>query len=446
VRVSVPAAGTVIGGKYRVVRTVGVGGMAVVLEVRHLRLGQRMAIKMLRDDTASVPARLARFNREARIAAQLTSEHVTRVLDIGETAQGEPFLVMELLHGHDLSAELTTRGPLPISEAVDIVLEACEAIAEAHAAGLVHRDVKPGNLFLAERPLGRGTMIKVLDFGLSKVDDGDGGLSLTRTGAAFGTPNYMSPEQVLSTKHVDARTDQHALAAVLFELVTGAPPYRGNTSGQIAVAVAEQPPPRLREVLPGAPAGLERVICRALAKLPDGRYPDIASFARALSPFGGPRAAELCAAASLALERRRRIAGGSGTEDEAHSQAEPAQARSGLPVVDFSDEPESESITELLDAPGRLPRIEDSEIEYESTRRYQPPVRDAGRNALEVVKKPTVAARHRSRREPQSAAVVRRRAKASIVSRRAMVAIALVLVSCAFAAVTTWYLGSHPSP
>ena len=220
-----PARGTMIAGKYRIERTLGEGGMGVVVEATHAQLGNRVAIKLLRGP-ASTEA-MIRFQREARIAAQLTSEHIAKVSDMGQTKGGDLFLVMELLEGHDLATELAQRGTLPVSEAVDWVLQACEALSEAHLAGLVHRDVKPANLFLARRTRGRPPILKVLDFGLSKAHDGMEGAELTQTKTQFGTPQYMSPEQVRSTKHVDARTDQHALALVLYEAVTGVPAYDG---------------------------------------------------------------------------------------------------------------------------------------------------------------------------------------------------------------------------
>ncbi|WP_170319314.1 serine/threonine-protein kinase [Polyangium spumosum] len=283
-----PSPGTLLLGKYRVERELGSGGMGVVLEATHLALGQTVAIKLLNPSLALSHDVVTRFLREARIAATLPSEHVARVSDVGQTETGAPYLVMERLYGRDLEAELGRRGRLPVAEATDLALEACEGIAAAHAQGLVHRDLKPANLFLAERPL-RPPVLKVLDFGLSKEAPGQNA-SITGTDAVFGTPQYMSPEQIQSTKNVDARSDQHALGMILYEMLAGSPPYQAESVTQLIVVIATQPPPRVREKRPEVPAPLEAAIVRALAKRPNERFPDLGAFAEAIAPFGGPDA------------------------------------------------------------------------------------------------------------------------------------------------------------
>ncbi|MDI1437039.1 serine/threonine-protein kinase [Polyangium sorediatum] len=283
-----PPPGTILLGKYRVEQELGCGGMGVVLEATHLALGQTVAIKLLNPALALSSDVVTRFLREARIAATLPSEHIARVSDVGQTETGAPYLVMERLYGHDLEAELTRRGKLPVAEAVDLALEACEGIAAAHAQGLVHRDLKPANLFLAERPL-RPRVLKVLDFGLSKDAPGHSA-SITGTDAVFGTPQYMSPEQIQSTKNVDARSDQHALGMILYEMLAGAPPYAAESITQLIVVIATQPPPRVREKRPEVAARLEEAILRALAKRPHERFADLGAFSEAIAPFGGPEA------------------------------------------------------------------------------------------------------------------------------------------------------------
>jgi len=283
-----PSPGTVLLGKYRVERELGSGGMGVVLEATHLALGHVVAIKLLNPALVLSSDIVTRFVREARIAATLPSEHVARVSDVGQTEAGAPYLVMERLYGHDLEAELTRRGQLPITEAVDLALEACEGIAAAHAQGLVHRDLKPANLFLSERPL-RPRVLKVLDFGLSKEAPGHNA-SITGTDAVFGTPQYMSPEQIQSTKNVDARSDQHALGMILYEMLAGAPPYEAESITQLIVVIATQPPPRVRVRRPDVPLPLEEAIVRALAKRPNERFPDVGAFAEVIAPYGGPEA------------------------------------------------------------------------------------------------------------------------------------------------------------
>ena len=284
-----PPPGTLIVGKYRVEREIGGGGMGVVVEATHVALDQRVAIKLLNPILANTPENVTRFLREARIAARLPSEHIARVNDVGQTEYGAPYLVMELLEGHDLSTELVRRGRLRLTEAIDYVLQACEGIAEAHAAGLVHRDLKPANLFLAQRT-NRTPIVKVLDFGLSKEPLMSSGPALTASGSVFGTPQYMSPEQFESAKNVDARCDQHAMAMILYELLTGEPAYNGDSLTQLILAISRNPPPRASERCPEAPPALDRAIGRAMAKRAEDRFPDLSHFADAISLFGGSSA------------------------------------------------------------------------------------------------------------------------------------------------------------
>ena len=281
--------GAVLMGKYRVERELGSGGMGVVVEATHLGLDQRVAIKLLNPELVESPEILGRFLREARIAATLPADHIARATDVGQTEAGVPYLVMELLSGHDLAVELARAGRFDVVRAVSLVLEACEGVADAHAVGLVHRDLKPANLFLSQRG-SRPPIVKVLDFGLSKEPKRNESVSLTQDGSVFGTPQYMSPEQVLSTKDVDARSDQHALAMILFEALTGRAPYEGTTVNQLIVAIATARPPRVRELRKEVPAGLDAAVARALAKKPEDRFPTLAGFARAIAPFGGPAA------------------------------------------------------------------------------------------------------------------------------------------------------------
>lgn len=285
-------------GKYRIERELGSGGMGVVLEATHVALGQTVAVKLLNAEHARSSEVVARFLREARIAATLPTEHIARVSDVGTTEAGVPYIVMERLVGRDLDAELGLRRKIPINEAVDLMLEACEGVAMAHAHGLVHRDLKPANLFLAERPL-RPRVLKVLDFGLSKENNSKQG-ALTGLDTVFGTPQYMSPEQIQSARNVDPRSDQHALAMILYEMISGQPPYSAETITQLIVVISTHPPPHLRDVCPEAPVELDEVIVRALAKKAGNRFPDLGAFARAIAPFGGPDArtrAELVAQA-----------------------------------------------------------------------------------------------------------------------------------------------------
>ncbi len=279
-----PAAGDVVCGKYRLLRPLGEGGMGLVFEAEHLRLRQSVAIKFLRHEVLSLPDAVERFEREARASARLRGPHVVQVLDVDTDERGRPYMVMELLRGRDLEAELRVRGPFPVAGAVDLVLQACVAIAQAHAAGIVHRDLKPSNLFLTEEAGKR--VLKVLDFGISKIapDPDAPPASATSTCVTVGTPLYMSPEQMRSSRDVDGRSDIWSLGVILYELVAGTPPFLGTTTAAIAAIVADAMP-SLRRVRPDVPEELERVLVTALAKVPADRLPSAEALGAALMPF-----------------------------------------------------------------------------------------------------------------------------------------------------------------
>ena len=275
---SLPNVGDTLGGKYRIIGRIGEGGMGVVFEAVHVRIQQRVAIKMLSPDVVDVPDVVSRFDREARAAGKLRNDNTVRVLDV-DTANGLPFMVMELLDGIDLGQLLEKNGALPIATAVDYVLQACAAMTEAHAAGVVHRDLKPSNLFLTT-----SGKIKVLDFGISKLEN-DGEVRVTATQTVVGTPLYMSPEQVRSAKRVDARTDIWSLGIILYELVAGRTPFEGSMTAAAAAICIDAPPP-LSQFRAEVPADLERAILTALDKDPTKRYASAQSLADAIAPFG----------------------------------------------------------------------------------------------------------------------------------------------------------------
>jgi serine/threonine protein kinase len=283
--------GDVVGAKYTVDAILGVGGMGVVAAATHAALGQRVALKVMR--TARMNAETAdRFLREARAAVTLKSSHVAKVLDVGTLDTGLPFMVMELLEGSDLADKLEKRGALPCAEAIEYVLQACDAISEAHALGIVHRDLKPENLFVTERRDGTA-LVKVLDFGISKVaskvDATEGPTSrraITHESTVMGSPMYMSPEQVRSAKHVDGRTDIWALGAILYELVSGHGAFWAETVPDIFVKVLDKPAPRLQDAIRDAPAGLADTIARCLEKDRDARFQTVDELAAALANLG----------------------------------------------------------------------------------------------------------------------------------------------------------------
>lgn len=299
------APGEILGGKYRIDARLAEGGVGVVLRATHLDLDCSVAIKLLRPEHTGNEDAIARLLAEARIAANLRSKHVNRVLDVGRTAQGIPYLVLEYLEGSDLATYIARRSRLPLAESVDYVLQVCEALAEAHAVGIVHRDLKPENLFLAEEADGT-FVLKVLDFGISKAPAGwHGGRALTNPFEVVGSPTYMSPEQVRGA-NVDARTDVWALGAVLYELCTGRTYFDeasiANTFKRI-VDERDVPPP----LEGGADAAeLHRIIVRCLERAPERRYQDVVELARELAPLAsdglqGGRVAKVAAASRARL-------------------------------------------------------------------------------------------------------------------------------------------------
>ena len=290
--------GEVLAGKYRVERVLGIGGVGLVVAAHDMHLDQTVALKFLLPEALKNADAVARFVREARAARKIRSEHVASVFDVSTLPNGAPYIVMEYLEGADLARWLAERGPLPIELAVEFVLHAAIAVAEAHALGIVHRDLKPANLFCVRRSDGQ-LSIKVLDFGISKIAGREGAVSgspaaqghgATHSSAVMGSPHYMSPEQMRSSKDVDAQTDIWALGVTLFELVTGRPPFQAESITELAIAVANEPAPALRGLRPDAPAELEAVIANCLRKDPRHRYRNVAEFALALQPFAPKRA------------------------------------------------------------------------------------------------------------------------------------------------------------
>lgn len=281
---SAVAPGTVLAGKYRVDRLLGQGGMGVVVEARHLQLDERVALKFLLPQWASHPEASERFLREARAAIRIKNEHVARVTDVGNLPEtGSPYMVMEYLEGVDLGKMLETRGPLQFEDAIDYLIQGCEAIAEAHTLGIVHRDIKPANLFLTKHPDG-SPLIKVLDFGISKTT-GQGVDNLTRTTATMGSALYMSPEQMQQSRSVDHRTDVYALGISLYELLAGKQPFYAETLPQLCAEILTGTPTPLGDLRPGLPPGFGPVLERAYARDRNVRYQNVAEMVFALAPF-----------------------------------------------------------------------------------------------------------------------------------------------------------------
>jgi serine/threonine-protein kinase len=296
--------GEVIAGKYSVEEVLGEGGMGVVLAARHASLGQRVAIKFLIGQAAVDPTAVARFLREARAAAVLSNEHIARVHDVGTLETGEPYLVMEYLAGADLGEILRRLGTIPVPDAVGAVLQACEGLAEAHARGIIHRDLKPSNLFVSTRMDGT-PLVKVLDFGISKMTETawDGQPeSLTASGLVMGSPLYMSPEQIRSSRDVDVRGDVWALGVILYELLTGAPPFAANTMGATLAKIFSETPAPVGRLRPEVPEELAAVVAQCLEKELTRRVQNIGELASRLAPFASREDA-------VSVERILRVSG-----------------------------------------------------------------------------------------------------------------------------------------
>jgi serine/threonine-protein kinase len=287
-----------LAGKYRIERQLGAGGMGMVFEATHLMLSERVAIKvLLPQDGEGREARL-RFFREARAAARINSIHVSKVRDIGELESSEPFIVMDYLDGFNLDAWLKEHGALGIEQTARWMLEACQGLAAAHAAGVIHRDIKAANLFIAKTSDG-GSVLKILDFGISKLTESQGmaGANLTGTQASMGSPLTMSPEQMLSPRDVDPRTDIWSLGTVLYRCLSGAQPFEAESLPQLCVQIMDGQVIPLQTRRPELPAGMLGIVSRCLRKLPEERFADVAELALALAPFageGGGAAAEQC--------------------------------------------------------------------------------------------------------------------------------------------------------
>ena len=296
-----PKTGDVLLGKYVLEERLGEGGMGVVYAARHLLLAQRVAVKLIRSEIAKDAETVARFVNEARAAARIENEHIARVLDVGMLDEGSPYMVLEILEGADLGRILRERGPLPLAEVADHLLQTIEAVACAHSLGIVHRDLKPSNLFLARRRDGTAR-IKVLDFGIAKATrEVDGpSANMTKKNSMLGSPHYMSPEQLRDAASVDHRSDIWALGIVAYELLSGRPPFDGETTVAVFASIQESEPASLRGMRADIPRAVEAAILKCLARTPDARFASVTDFGRALAPFG-------TALAARALENATRI-------------------------------------------------------------------------------------------------------------------------------------------
>lgn len=292
-----PLLGTTLNHTYTLVRVLGSGGMGRVYEATHARIKKkRFAIKLLHPELSYSSEVRTRFQREAEAAACVAHPNAISIVDVALTSEGWPYLVCEFLEGRELAALLKASGRLAPSQAIDIAIQTSRALSEAHAGGIIHRDLKPHNVFLVgdfEHGMPEHVLVKVLDFGLSRFLEGD--TELTKTGAIMGTPSYMAPEQARGER-ADHRTDVYGLGAILYACVTGRAPFRGDAPQAVLLAVMSQEPPRPSSLNPLIGPELELVIQRAMAREPEDRYPDIASFREALERLHMPGTDEISSA------------------------------------------------------------------------------------------------------------------------------------------------------
>jgi eukaryotic-like serine/threonine-protein kinase len=290
--------GSILAGKYRIDRVLGRGGMGIVVQAMHLQLGQSVAVKFLLPEVLDKDELVQRFLREAQAAVRLRSEHVARVIDVGTLDTGAPYMVLEYLDGTDLAHY--PRSHLTPGVIVDLMLQACEALAEAHSLGIIHRDLKPANFFVTKRSDG-SALLKILDFGISKAPTAQDS-NLTTTQVVMGTPAYMSPEQMKSARGVDARSDIWSLGVVLYQLLEGEQPFEAESFAALCIKVATEPP---RPMATELPAGFAEIVYRCLEKTRAQRFANVGQLARALAPF-----ARSATQAAITLERTAKVASG----------------------------------------------------------------------------------------------------------------------------------------
>ncbi len=295
------AAGAVLAGKYKLEALIGQGGMGTVWSATHLGLGKHVAVKLITSGLARHAEIRKRFDTEAKAGAKLQSRHVVQIFDNGELEDGTPFIAMELLRGQSLQARLEHGGAMPLADVVQMVTHVARALGRAHALGIIHRDIKPDNIFLSESDDDDGVVVKVLDFGIAKFSMADEAQSTTRTGAMIGTPLYMSPEQARGLRGIDGRSDLYSLGLVVYTALTCVQPFAGASFGDLILQICTRSLPSLVKLQPQLPVALDAWFYRACAREPADRFQTAQQMAEAIVALAGVVPAALSSTPSLEL-------------------------------------------------------------------------------------------------------------------------------------------------
>lgn len=318
--------GEIVDGKYRIIRLIGEGGMGAVYEGENTRIHRRVAIKVLHAGVAETTEAVQRFEREAQAAGRIGSEHIVEVLDLGNLATGDRYMVMEFMDGDSLSKRIQNKGRIVPTELYPIAHQLLAALNAAHTAGIIHRDLKPDNVYLLKARSGVADFVKLLDFGISKFNQlsGDSGFSMTRTGAVMGTPYYMAPEQAKGAKDMDHRVDLYATGVILYEAVTGQVPFNADTFNELLFKIVLEEPRPIHQLVPEIDPNFAAIINKAMARDPATRFQSAKEFQETLEQWANGAGAQLVNALKLPAPKPASGAEGTG-QFPRQTPAPPAQ-------------------------------------------------------------------------------------------------------------------------